>query len=283
MLWITLFYRVGDEYRRIYPPFWSFAEIAAGNRRVIFETAANIVLFIPLGFFCRRMFGWNRRKTICIGFFISLMIEASQWIFRLGSTEVDDIVTNTLGTAIGALVPSAVCDKGKRAVIAACLSFVIVAFLPIAASQLFVLHMQHLAANNDLSDGTKNLLVLNEWPGYAGDSDVFVNYLPDGSISISGKSDIRTWKRIGNLTLGPGTYSFSGLNGTEPKTIALELEHYSEKHKNFVRLTPDIGPIEEAVFTLAEETKIRAYVGIYPGASGTYTARPVIYQLEPTP
>ena len=138
--------------------------------------------------------------------------------------------------------------------------------------------MERLAAYHDRLDGAKNLLVLNGRPGFAGDSDVFVIFLPDGGIKIIGNSDVRAWKQIGDLSLSPGTYSFSGLSGVEEKTVALVLEYRDIEANKSIRLTKDVGTIEETSFTINEEKEIRAYVSIYPGANGSYIAYPVIYR-----
>lgn len=91
---------------------------------------------------------------------------------------------------------------------------------------------------------------------------------------------MRAWKRIGNLILEPGKYSFSGLSGTIENTVAIELESFNNEYRKYVRLTPDVGPVDTVEFTLTMRTRIRAYVGVYPGAEGEYVARPVIYREE---
>lgn len=281
MLWITLLSRIGNDVVRIraYPAFWSLAEIANGNRRAIYETAENVILFLPFGFFCRRLFGLKRRFILLCGLMLSLAIECGQLLTGLGSFEVDDLCTNTFGSFIGALVPAG-SGKPGRWLLPAAVAFLLALCVPFGFNKLLSLRMEKLAGNLDRADGAKNLLVLNGRSGFAGDSDVFVSFLPDGCIRISGSSDKRAWLLIGELTLSPGTYTFSGLSGTEDKTFAIELEYYNEEAKKFIRLTPDVGPIDETGFTLNNQTNIRAYVGVYSGASGTHTACPVIYKEQ---
>lgn len=55
----------------------------------------NIVLFVPLGFII------GGRKGVAIGFILSCGIETTQYFTRLGYCEVDDVLHNTIGTAIG--------------------------------------------------------------------------------------------------------------------------------------------------------------------------------------
>lgn len=75
------------------------------------QVILNIVLMIPLGIIMRGFLGTSILSATCIGFLISLSIEATQatglWglypcAYRLG--DVDDLITNTLGAFIGALI-----------------------------------------------------------------------------------------------------------------------------------------------------------------------------------
>ena len=65
----------------------------------------NIVLFLPLGFLLP--FLWEKyhalRHALVFGFLLSLLVEASQ-LLNIRSTDVDDLLLNTLGTALGWLL-----------------------------------------------------------------------------------------------------------------------------------------------------------------------------------
>ncbi|MFC0106351.1 VanZ family protein [Kibdelosporangium aridum] len=72
------------------------------------QTVFNIFLFVPLGMFLKGFFGRGAAITITIGFGVSLLVEFTQltgnWFlfpcpYRL--FDVDDLITNTLGTAVG--------------------------------------------------------------------------------------------------------------------------------------------------------------------------------------
>ena len=71
----------------------------------IYLFVGNIVWFIPLGAYLV----WKDpehtvwRATL-IGLILSLAIEVSQYVFGVGVTEVDDLVLNTSGTMIGAVL-----------------------------------------------------------------------------------------------------------------------------------------------------------------------------------
>lgn len=152
------------------------------------------------------------------------------------------------------------------------LSMVLCSTVPFGYQEVRHQKMVRLAAIYDREDGTKNLLVLNGKNGYAWNTDVYVEYLNDGSIQIKGTSDKRSWWPIGKVTLGPGVYSFSGLSGVEKNTVGLELE------TNNQRFAPDVGPIDEVRFTLEETTKLKVYVIVYDGCDCDVIATPVIYK-----
>ncbi len=75
----------------------------------------NILLFIPFGF----LYCWNssRGKKILWGVFFgaitSLGVEAMQLVTGRGYFQIDDIVTNTLGALIGALLFAVLSLLGK--------------------------------------------------------------------------------------------------------------------------------------------------------------------------
>ena len=74
------------------------------------ELLANIVVFIPFGFFLseflatRGRFGdwWRIGLSTLVGFGLSLCIECLQLVFKLGWFELTDLVMNTVGGFLGA-------------------------------------------------------------------------------------------------------------------------------------------------------------------------------------
>ena len=66
------------------------------------DTLLNIVLFVPLGFFLPFLYKKykNVGKVALIGLLLSLSIEIVQ-MFGRGSTDINDLITNTLGTIFG--------------------------------------------------------------------------------------------------------------------------------------------------------------------------------------
>lgn len=273
ILWLTLLSRETESHR-LYTPFWSYKLIAQGSISMLEEDIKNVLLFVPFGAALKFTSGWKKRYIVIVGLALSILIEGSQWIFRLGSTEFDDVINNTIGAGIGALLT----DKKKGSLICGCIVIVLLITIPPVIRTVRMRQMVAFAALNDREDGTKNLLVLNGDAGYV--AGIQVTYNSDGSITISGTSDARAWILIGEQELEARKFSFSGMSGVEPRTVAIELEYYNKEKKNFIRLTPDVGPVEETTFEFSEPTRIRAYVGVYPGAEGEWIARPVIYREE---
>ena len=272
VLWITLFGRFGDGYRGFLLPFHSYVEICKGEWRPLLENIGNVFLFIPLGVALKCSGVRDVKKT---GFLVSLLIEVLQFTFALGTFECDDLIHNTLGAVIGTWCVGKIGGEIRlggqmRKVIL--LSMVLCSAIPVGYKEVRHQKMVRLAAIYDREDGAKNLLVLSGKNGYAWNTDVYVKYLNDGSIHIKGTSDRRSWWKIGEVSLEPGAYSFSGLSGVENNTVGLEIE--VDNH----RFAPDVGPIDEVKFTLDETTKLMVYVTVYDGYECDVIATPVIYK-----
>lgn len=68
----------------------------------LWNNLLNVLLFLPLGFFLPVLFRryGKFRRTLLFGFTASLLIELLQ-LFTFRATDVNDLMTNTLGTVIG--------------------------------------------------------------------------------------------------------------------------------------------------------------------------------------
>lgn len=160
------------------------------------------------------------------------------------------------------------------------LSMVLCSMVPFSYREIQHQKMVRCAAIYDREDGTKNLLVLNGKNGYAWDTDVYVEYLNDGSLHIKGSSDKQSWWPIADIKLESGHYSASGLEDTTGGLLGIELAYYNKYSKKYEVLCPDIGMNPTVEFELSETTPIRAYVRVYPGLHAECTATPVIYKEE---
>lgn len=272
VLWITLFSRIGEGYRGFLRPFHSYVEIWKGNWKFLLENIGNVILFIPLGVALK----WIGVKDVKrAGFFTSLLIEVLQLTFALGTFECDDLIHNTLGAVIGAWCVGKIgveIKLGRQMRKVVLLSMVLCSAVPFSYREVQHQKMVRYAAIYDREDGAKNLLVLNGKNGFAWDTDVYVRCLDNGSLHIKGTSDKRSWWPIGEITLEPGMYSFSGLSGVDKDTASLTLE------KDNRWFAPDVGPVDEVKFTLEETTKLMVYVSVYDGCDCDVIATPVIYK-----
>ena len=272
VLWITLFSRIGDGYRSFLWPLHSYVEILKGEWRPLLENIGNVVLFIPPGVTLKWIGVRDMKKA---GFLASLLIEVLQFTFALGTFECDDLIHNTLGAVIGAWCVGKIGGElrlGSQMRKVILLSMVLFSTVPFSYRAVRHQKMVRLAAIYDREDGAKNLLVLDGKNGYAWNTDVYVEYLNDGSVHIKGTSDKRSWWPIGEISLKPGVYSFSGLSGVDKDTVGLELE------TNNHRFAPDVGPVDEMRFTLEETTELMVYVSVYDGCDCDVVAKPVIYK-----
>ncbi len=88
-----------------------------GPWRVFWNLAGNVIGFIPYGALLpaireKRM---GFLKTALLSFELTLLIEVSQLILRVGSCDVDDMILNTLGGCIGYGVYRLVFQRRKEA------------------------------------------------------------------------------------------------------------------------------------------------------------------------
>ena len=70
---------------------------------VVYNIGGNIIMFVPLGFFLRALFPKCRRFLNCMGTVAVIMttVELCQLFTLRGFCEVDDLLLNLLGAAIG--------------------------------------------------------------------------------------------------------------------------------------------------------------------------------------
>ena len=83
---------------------------------LLIDVLGNILVFIPLGIGLAGIFHGNStrqtiRRTALIGFLVSLTIELTQLTIPTRATDVDDLIFNTLGALLGAIIFIAVQQK----------------------------------------------------------------------------------------------------------------------------------------------------------------------------
>ncbi|MGN0741171.1 MAG: VanZ family protein [Candidatus Fimadaptatus sp.] len=102
-LYLTLLSRQAGPFPKVeLTPLWSYRAALGGDDSLREEVILNILLYVPLGYLLHYAFpklGWW--QVILTGFVMSVLTETAQLVFRLGLCEVDDLISNTLGTVIG--------------------------------------------------------------------------------------------------------------------------------------------------------------------------------------
>lgn len=76
---------------------------------LLIDVVGNVIVFVPLGLgLAGVLHQTNLRQTIRLaalgGFGLSLLIELSQLVIPSRTTDVDDLIFNTLGASIGAVI-----------------------------------------------------------------------------------------------------------------------------------------------------------------------------------
>lgn len=107
ILYITVLDRSGGKREVVLTPFHSFVE-ARTQPELYRAMLMNVLLFVPFGLALPACLpqGWSLSRrvlwTILCGLALSCGMELVQLLFRLGRTETDDVLCNTLGTALAA-------------------------------------------------------------------------------------------------------------------------------------------------------------------------------------
>ena len=108
----TVFFRTTSELRKYdFQPFWSYKAIQDGREDLLAENIMNVIVFIPIGMILGSLLrvkgSWL--VALLIGCSISITVEALQFWFMKGFSEVDDVMHNTLGCILGYILV-----KGSR-------------------------------------------------------------------------------------------------------------------------------------------------------------------------
>ncbi len=93
-----------DEYRSKLALFWTVrAAWEKKDKQSWFYLVANIYVFFPLGILLPIAFPKMRKlfNVFVAGLVCSFAIEITQFFFKLGYFEFDDLINNTLGTVMG--------------------------------------------------------------------------------------------------------------------------------------------------------------------------------------
>ena len=101
---MTLFSRSAGDYTVTLRPFWSYrTAYETENAELWLQIIMNIAMYIPIGFAVPGCFARMNKlwKVIVLVLICSIGIEVIQYIFRIGYSEVDDVLNNLFGTLMG--------------------------------------------------------------------------------------------------------------------------------------------------------------------------------------
>ncbi len=84
-------------------PFHSIREnLRYGHSPVSWDMLYNMVMFVPFGIvYCYYQKNFCIYKAIGLSFLTTFLIEASQFVFKTGVVDIDDLMINTMGSLAG--------------------------------------------------------------------------------------------------------------------------------------------------------------------------------------
>ena len=84
-------------------PFHSIREnLKYGRSPVSWDMLYNMVMFVPFGIvYCYYQKNFCIYKAIGLSFLTTFLIEASQFVFKTGVVDIDDLMINTMGSLVG--------------------------------------------------------------------------------------------------------------------------------------------------------------------------------------
>lgn len=109
IIYYTVLRRSPDPCRQIILTPFASLQAAKHQSEIYRALTMNILLFFPVGMFVSQLFHNRHRMiyrvlfTVVIGLLLSLTIESLQFFLLRGDVETDDLITNMVGTFIGAL------------------------------------------------------------------------------------------------------------------------------------------------------------------------------------
>lgn len=138
VLFITVFSRFPTLCRTIHLiPLWSYTS-HEHTRQILL----NIVLFVPVGYFLANFTFPCFTLVISLG--ISLCVELIQFLTYRGILDVDDLISNVCGAAVGLLIYRLLCKVDKQR---------LMAWIMIAAGLMGCIMVAVSAAKSNISRG----------------------------------------------------------------------------------------------------------------------------------
>ncbi len=243
----NLFAAIGSMERTIsIIPFKSLLDMVNNNisvTRILENILGNIAIFIPFGLLLPIVQKDKSKKIILYGLITSALIEIIQYVFALGSSDIDDLMLNTLGTVIGYLLYKIIHKKARADTLTAISIIVLVTVLDgFALGILFINHTElFMLSSKEIVVENKNLVqdFIDTQPTVSG-KFVKVN----GNVltlekSIHSSTDTRT---IMDLEITPNSniyicynkidYFFSTISGEQISYEKIEYSDFLSQNSN---------------------------------------------------
>ena len=243
----NLFAAIGSMERTIsIIPFKSLLDMINNNisvTRILENILGNIAIFIPFGLLLPIVQKDKSKKIILYGLITSALIEIIQYVFALGSSDIDDLTLNTLGTIIGYLLYKIIHKKARADTLTAISIIVLVTvFGGFALGILFINHTElFMLSSKEIVVENKNLVqdFIDTQPTVSG-KFVKVN----GNVltlekSIHSSTDTRT---IMDLEITPNSniyicynkidYFFSTISGEQISYEKIEYSDFLSQNNN---------------------------------------------------
>lgn len=243
----NLFAAIGSMERTIsIIPFKSLLDLINNNisvTRILENILGNIAIFIPFGLLLPIVQKDKSKKIILYGLITSALIEIIQYVFALGSSDIDDLMLNTLGTVIGYLLYKIIHKKARADTLTAISIIVLVTVLGgFALGILFINHTElFMLSSKEIVVENKNLVqdFIDTQPTVSG-KFVKVN----GNVltlekSIHSSTDTRT---IMDLEITPNSniyicynkidYFFSTISGEQISYEKIEYSDFLSQNSN---------------------------------------------------
>ena len=98
IFYMTITTREMGEQKGRFELFWSYRQFLSSSGMRM-EILNNIWLFVPLGMLLAAL--WPGYGALMIPVLLSAMIEGMQYALGVGLCEIDDVISNSLGGALG--------------------------------------------------------------------------------------------------------------------------------------------------------------------------------------
>lgn len=103
LVWVVLFHGTLETFNSIFDP-----DLRSLNFYPYFngrESLLNVLIFVPLGVYVAALFGKKAfYEQVGIVIAITLVFEIVQYIFAIGTTDIMDVIHNTVGGCLGIIV-----------------------------------------------------------------------------------------------------------------------------------------------------------------------------------